>query len=83
MPLLDHFHPPLSEQRYWEGFHSTWASSIAHQLNDQLLGIHLLQTSKDLCSPRNSDSHCSCSPYVVDSKETTCGGFQRLNLNPG
>ena len=37
MPLLDHFHPPLSEQRHWEGFHSTWASSIAHQLNDQLL----------------------------------------------
>jgi hypothetical protein len=22
MPLLDHFHPPLSEERSWEGFHS-------------------------------------------------------------
>lgn len=21
MPLLDHFHPPVSERRRWEGFH--------------------------------------------------------------
>ena len=25
MPLLDHFHPPLSTQRHWESFHTTWA----------------------------------------------------------
>ncbi len=36
MPLLDHFHPPLSVQRHWEGFHSKWASSIVDQLNEQL-----------------------------------------------
>ena len=37
MPLLDHFHPPLSLERPWEGIHSTWASTIATQLNqDQL-----------------------------------------------
>ena len=37
MPLLDHFHPPLSMERPWEGIHSTWASTIATQLNqDQL-----------------------------------------------
>jgi hypothetical protein len=37
MPLLDHFHPPLSVERPWEGIHSTWASTIATQLNqDQL-----------------------------------------------
>ena len=37
MPLLDHFHPPLSVERPWEGMHSTWASTIATQLNqDQL-----------------------------------------------
>ena len=29
MPLLDHFHPPLSETRKWEGFHSHWTSSLA------------------------------------------------------
>ena len=37
MPLLDHFHPPLSETRKWEGFHSHWASSLAAQLNAGLL----------------------------------------------
>ena len=37
MPLLDHFHLPLSIERPWEGIHSTWASTIATQLNqDQL-----------------------------------------------
>ena len=29
MPLLDHFHPPLSERRHWEAFHSRWAGAIA------------------------------------------------------
>lgn len=33
MPLLDHFHPPLSERRHWEGFHSRWASALADALN--------------------------------------------------
>lgn len=33
MPLLDHFHPPLSERRHWEAFHSRWASAIADELN--------------------------------------------------
>jgi hypothetical protein len=37
MPLLDHFHPPLSVDRHWEGFHSRWASSIADGLNRDLL----------------------------------------------
>jgi hypothetical protein len=37
MPLLDHFHPPLSTQRHWESFHTTWASAIADALNQQWL----------------------------------------------
>jgi hypothetical protein len=37
MPLLDHFHPPLSEERHWEGFHSKWANSLVDALNEQLL----------------------------------------------
>src|SRR5215510_4657720 len=37
MPLLDHFHPPLSATRKWEGFHSHWTSSLAAQLNAGLL----------------------------------------------
>jgi hypothetical protein len=36
MPLLDHFRPPLSVQRPWEGVHGSWASAIASKLNEQL-----------------------------------------------
>ena len=37
MLLLDHFHPPLSVERPWEGLHSTWVAAMATQLNqDQL-----------------------------------------------
>ncbi len=34
MPLLDHFHPPLSVERHWESFHARWASAIGDALND-------------------------------------------------
>jgi len=37
MPLLDHFHPPLSERRPWESFHATWCSTLADHLNRDLL----------------------------------------------
>ena len=34
MPLYDHFRPPWSVQRPWEGFHSAWATAIAFHLNN-------------------------------------------------
>jgi hypothetical protein len=37
MPLLDHFHPPLSEQRSWESFHTSWANEIMATLNQEVL----------------------------------------------
>ncbi len=37
MPLLDHFHPPLSERRPWESFHATWCTAIADHLNRDVL----------------------------------------------
>jgi hypothetical protein len=33
MPLLDHFHPPLSERRHWHSFHNSWATYLSSQLN--------------------------------------------------
>ncbi len=36
MPLLDHFHPPLLNQRHWEGFHNRWAAALSDSLNDRL-----------------------------------------------
>jgi hypothetical protein len=38
MPLLDHFHPPLSYQRRWEGFHGLWAATLVETLNESTLG---------------------------------------------
>jgi len=38
MPLLDHFHPPISERRSWEGFHGLWAAAIVEKLNGEVLG---------------------------------------------
>jgi hypothetical protein len=40
MPLLDHFHPPLSKQRHWDSFHGAWAEAIARDLNEDLLPPH-------------------------------------------
>jgi hypothetical protein len=37
VPLLDHFRPPLSKQRPWDGFHAAWANSLVDRLNDKLL----------------------------------------------
>jgi len=36
MPLLDHFHPPLSDRRRWEGFHARRASLLRDHLNERL-----------------------------------------------
>jgi len=36
MPLLDHFHPPLSVTHPWKGFHSAWANAITNGLNEAL-----------------------------------------------
>lgn len=33
MPLLDHFHPPLSTERHQEAFHASWADEIMATLN--------------------------------------------------
>ncbi len=37
MPLLDHFHPPISDLLAWESCHSSWASRLADALNDRWL----------------------------------------------
>src|SRR5438477_3577599 len=37
MPLLDHFRPPLSAERRWESFHSSWATRIADALTERWL----------------------------------------------
>jgi hypothetical protein len=36
MPLRDHFHSPLADQRSWEEFHGAWPGSISFRLNSIL-----------------------------------------------
>jgi hypothetical protein len=40
MPLLDHFHPPLSARRHWDSFHGAWAEAMALTLNQGRLPPH-------------------------------------------
>jgi hypothetical protein len=37
MPLLDHFYPPLSAERRWESFYSSWATKLADALTERWL----------------------------------------------
>ena len=37
MPLLDHFHPPLSRTHPWRSFHGAWAAAMARLLNAGVL----------------------------------------------
>jgi hypothetical protein len=39
MPLLDHFHSPLAEERHWQGLHSAWANAIVMRLNESILPV--------------------------------------------
>ncbi len=36
MPLRDHFRPPLSKRKSWEGFHGQWPAKIVEGLNAKL-----------------------------------------------
>ena len=36
MPLLDHFHPPLSTRRPWESLHATWSVCLGDAITTQL-----------------------------------------------
>jgi hypothetical protein len=37
MPLLDHFHPPLSDSYHWDSFYSNWATRLADGLTNRWL----------------------------------------------
>lgn len=38
MLILDHFHPPISARRTWEGFLGLWAAALVEKLNRDVLG---------------------------------------------
>lgn len=52
MPLLDHFHPPLSRLRHWDSFHGGWAEAIAVHLNQDLLPPNYVAEAQVTVGPR-------------------------------
>jgi hypothetical protein len=68
MPLLDHFHPPLSAERRWESFHSSWATKIADSLTERWLPPNYI-----------AEEHVHLGPSV----EIDAGTFERESLSAG
>lgn len=52
MPILDHFNPPLSNERVWNTFHHAWAATIARTLNRRLLPEHYFAAPNIQFGPR-------------------------------
>src|SRR5579872_2120022 len=65
MPLLDHFHAPLSAERRWESFHSSWATRIADALTEHWLPANYI-----------AEEHVHMGPSV----EIDVGTFERAPL---
>src|SRR3984893_15481676 len=68
MPLLDHFHPPLSAERRWESWVSSWATRIADALTDRWLPPNYI-----------AEEHAHLGPSV----EIDVGTFEREALATG
>jgi hypothetical protein len=68
MPLLDHFHPPVSQRRSWEGFHGLWAAAIVEKLNRDILGDEYFADMQD---------HIGSQVEVATLTEPAGGGGQR------
>jgi hypothetical protein len=66
MSLLDHFHPPLRGQRRWEGFFHSWATTIAHRLNELLPADYFAESEISVAPELEID--------VAAMEDTTNGG---------
>ena len=43
MPLLDHFHPPVSVSRQWQSFYAAWLTQLADAVNGLLPPEHFAE----------------------------------------
>src|SRR3982751_5995614 len=74
MPLLDHFHPPLHGPRRWEGFHHSWATFIAQQLNRGVLPPGYYAESEISLGPALEIDVATAELTTPDGVETGKGG---------
>ena len=77
MPLLDHFHPPLSIARHWEALHARWAGAIADGLNHDLLPPYYAEEQIHIGSRVEIDVATFDENARVDTA-TTDGGIATL-----
>ncbi len=64
MPLLDHFHPPISDRRSWEGFHAMWAAALVENLNQDVL---------------TDEYYADLQVHIGSRVEVDVGTFERAN----
>ncbi len=74
MPLRDHFHPPLSDQRSWEELHGAWPGTIAYRLNAILPPEYYSGVRVHLGTAIELDVAAFESDHPVDSGSVPNGG---------
>jgi hypothetical protein len=79
MPLLDHFHPPLSQRRHWDSFHGAWAEAIAKHFNENLLPEHYFAEARVKVGGR---VEIDVETFTVQPRDTTTNGGVALWAPP-
>lgn len=82
MPLRDHFHPPVSKQATWEGFHSMWPGAIVHHLRTHLPSGYVAEPRVHLGAFAEIDvkAYERDSPPAHDSDADQTGGVATAAL---
>jgi hypothetical protein len=74
VPLLDHFHPPLSSRRPWQSFHTTWASTLADMLNRDILPPGYIALEQVHAGPAIEIDVATCTDQEAAAKAQADGG---------
>jgi hypothetical protein len=72
MPLRDHYHPPLSIRRSWEGFHGGWPAMIVIELNRKLAQRYYAEPRVHLGSSMPALSASSDLPKQYEYEVRVC-----------
>src|SRR5688500_15991084 len=76
MPLRDHFRPPLSDRRSWEGVHGGWPMMIVKALGEGLPDRYIAEPQVHLGSSIGTDvatDLAALSEYAVHVHDTRSG----------
>src|SRR5205085_10904545 len=75
MPILDHFHHPISQRRSWEGFHGLWAAALVEALNGGILGEEYFADMQV-----HIGSQVEIDVATLSEHDSGAGGGQRRNI---